>query len=58
VDVDHSFGTIAVARSYDGETTKGGHADLIPIADGLRPYHVAAIERARVPARGRRDESA
>ncbi len=42
-EVDLAAGTIAVARSWDRDTTKGGHADLIPIADGLRPFIVAAL---------------
>src|SRR5512133_1726243 len=35
--------TILVGRSYDHDTTKGGHADLIPIAEPLRPFLEAAI---------------
>src|SRR5207248_2195839 len=31
-DVDLSLGTIMVARSNERDTTKGGHADLIPTA--------------------------
>jgi integrase len=31
-DVDLDGRTITVARSYDRPTTKGGHADVIPIA--------------------------
>ena len=42
-DVDLADNTIAVQRSGESDTTKGGHADLIPIADGLRPYLVAAF---------------
>jgi integrase len=36
-DVDLTLGTILVARSNTRETTKGGHADLIPIAAPLFP---------------------
>jgi hypothetical protein len=36
-----------VQRSGESDTTKGGHADLIPIADGLRPYLAAAIAASR-----------
>ena len=36
VDLDHR--TITVRRSYDRETTKGGHADAIPIAEALVPF--------------------
>jgi integrase len=38
VDVDLDLGTITIRHSYDSETTKGGHADVIPIADPLRPF--------------------
>jgi integrase len=37
-DVDLEAGTITVARSYNHETTKGGHADMLPLADELRPF--------------------
>jgi len=41
-------GTIAVRRSYDdADTSKGGHADLIPIAAGLRSYLAEAMLSAR-----------
>jgi len=40
VDLDHR--TITVRRSYDRETTKGAHADAIPIAEAL----VAFLEEA------------
>ena len=43
-DVDLEHGTITVARSYDRDTTKGGHADVIPIAPPLKPYLAAALE--------------
>ena len=42
-DIDMVRGTIAVRRSYDHETTKGGHADLIPIAAALKPYLAEAM---------------
>lgn len=41
-DVDLAAGTIAIRRSHDADTTKGGHADVIPIARPLRPH----LERA------------
>jgi hypothetical protein len=41
--VDLAARTIIVRRSYDGDTTKGGHADTIPIAAELIPYLEAAI---------------
>jgi integrase len=43
-DVDLDAGLITVRCSYDRETTKGGHADVIPIAPALAPYLQAAIE--------------
>ena len=45
-DVDLAGGSIRVARSYDSGTTKGGHADLLPIAEGLRPWLEAALKRS------------
>ncbi len=41
VDLDHR--TITVRRSYDRETTKGGHADAIPIAEALVPFLEEAL---------------
>lgn len=46
-DVDLVSGTIAVRRSYDHETTKGGHADLIPLATPLRAYLATAMLGSR-----------
>ncbi len=43
-DVDLDAGTIAVCRSHGNATTKGGHADLLPIAEELRPYLRAALD--------------
>src|SRR5712692_9614987 len=43
-DVDLDAGMITVRCSYDRETTKGGHADVIPIAPALAPYLQAAID--------------
>ncbi len=34
------------ARSYDAETTKGGHADLLPVADELVPWLEEAVRRS------------
>jgi hypothetical protein len=45
--VDLVQGTIAVRRSYDHESTKGNHADLIPIAAQLRPYLAEAMLASR-----------
>ncbi len=43
-DVDFSARLITVRRSHDRDTTKGNHADAIPIAGELLPYLRAAIE--------------
>jgi integrase len=45
-DVDLDGRRLTVARSYDGETTKGGHADILPIADPLVPVLREALERS------------
>ena len=37
-DVDLRGRTLTVARSYDHNTTKGGRADVLPIAAPLIPY--------------------
>jgi integrase len=42
-DVDLANRTITICRSYDRETTKGGHADAIPIAEALVPFLEEAI---------------
>jgi integrase len=42
-DVDLKARLFTVARSWDRETTKGGHADAIPIAAELVPFLEAAI---------------
>ena len=42
-DVDLSTRLLTVARSYNRDTTKGGHADCIPIAVELVPYLESAI---------------
>jgi len=43
-DVDLDAGLITVRCSYDRETTKGGHADVIPVAPALAPYLHDAID--------------
>lgn len=43
-DVDFSARLITVRRSHDRETTKGNHADAIPIAGELLPYLRTAID--------------
>src|SRR5205814_1062650 len=43
-DVDLASRLIIVSRSYDRETTKGGHAEAIPIAAELVPYLRAALK--------------
>jgi integrase len=45
--VDLAAGVIRVERSYAAETTKGGHADSLPIAPQLRPWLESAIATAR-----------
>ncbi len=46
-DVDLEAGTITIRRSYDSDTTKGGHADVIPIADPLKPFLQEALVASR-----------
>jgi integrase len=43
-DVDLGARLLTVARSYDAETTKGRHADVIPIAQELVPYLEEALK--------------
>ena len=43
-DVDLDASLITVRCSYDRETTKGGHADVIPVAPALAPYLHDAID--------------
>jgi integrase len=43
-DVDLSARLLTVARSYDHDTTKGGHGDVIPIARELVPYLEIAMK--------------
>src|SRR6266481_1956891 len=45
-DVDLTLGTILVARSNARDSTKGGHADLIPIAASLFPILKHQLEHA------------
>ncbi len=45
-DVDLASGFINVHRSYARDTTKGGHADAVPIASELVPYLETAIRRS------------
>jgi integrase len=42
-DVDIDARLLTVARSYERDTTKGGHADVIPIAVELVPWLQAAM---------------
>ncbi len=46
-DVDLAGRRIYVRRSYDRDTTKGGHADVIPIATELLPFLQAAMEASQ-----------
>jgi integrase len=43
-DVDLPNRLLTVGRSFDRDTTKGGHADVIPIARELVPYLEVAID--------------
>ena len=42
-DVDLRERLLTVARSYDNETTKGGHGDVIPINEDCVPVLAAAL---------------
>ncbi len=42
-DADLARGTLTVRASYDRGTTKGGHADVIPLPEPLRPYVEAGL---------------
>jgi integrase len=46
-DVDLEAGTITIRHSYDSDTTKGGRADVIPIAEPLRPFLQGALLASR-----------
>lgn len=46
VDVDLVNRLLTVGRSYERDTTKGGHADVIPIAAELIPFLEEAISRS------------
>lgn len=43
-DVDLARMLIRVARSYGRDTTKGGHEDLLPIPEPMRPYLEVALK--------------
>lgn len=43
-DVNLIDGTITVRHSYAYETTNGGHADVIPVAEPLTPYLREAMD--------------
>ncbi len=43
-DADLEAGTIRVARSYNRQTTKGGHTDHVPISELLNPYLQNAMQ--------------
>lgn len=47
VDLDKRL--IRVEASYERETTKGGHADFIPIADELVPYLEELVAQTKRP---------
>jgi integrase len=46
VDADLTHRLLTVARSWDRDTTKGGHAEVIPIAAELVPYLQEAVSRS------------
>ena len=46
-DVDLEERQLMVARSYKRETTKGGHADVIPLAQEVVPYFAEAMRRSK-----------
>lgn len=46
-DVNLRDGTILVTRSHDQDTTKGKHADLIPISEKLRPFIEQAMDESK-----------
>jgi integrase len=46
-DLDFRERTITVARSYDNDTTKGGHVDVIPMANPLVPILKEAVAASR-----------
>lgn len=48
-DVDLKQRTIAVQRSYDRDTTKGGHADVLPISEPLLPFIEEALRASPSP---------
>jgi integrase len=45
-DVNLPERTIMVARSYDHETTKGGHEDMLPVPELLVPWLDEALRRS------------
>jgi integrase len=46
-DVDLAARLITIRRSHDRDTTKGGHADAVPIAVELAPYLEVAMAESR-----------
>jgi len=46
-DLDLEARTITIRCSYDSDTTKGGHVDVIPIADPLKPFLREALLASR-----------
>jgi integrase len=46
-DVDLKSRLLTVSRSFERDTTKGGHADVIPIAAEAVPYFELAIRESR-----------
>ena len=50
-DVDLGARLITIRRSHDRDTTKGGHADAVPIAAELAPYLEVAMAASKIGAR-------
>ena len=48
-DVDLRAGLLTVARSHERDTTKGGHADVIPIHPELAPFLRQALDASPGP---------
>ncbi len=46
IDVDMQSRLLTVCRSWERDTTKGGHSDVIPIASELVPFLEEAIRRS------------
>lgn len=45
-DIELEERRMTVSRSYDSETTKGGHADVVPLANEVVPYLAYAVAQS------------